>query len=102
MFDIEGVARAIIESAHFSKARTECKIDISTCTAERVKELFDSVIEKQTEYGVRIRGVRSDWSCFQKLGLKLETASSGSYKKIPIVLSPTIDFDSVEFVVEPA
>ena len=101
MFDIDGVARAIVESAHFSKARTECKIDISTCTPEQVKQIFDSVLEKQAEYGVRVRGVRSDWSCFQKLGLKLDTANSGSYQGIPVVLSPTIDFDCVEFVVEP-
>ena len=101
MFDIEGVARAIVESAHFSEARTECKIDISACSADQVKAIFDSVIEKQAEYKVRVRGVRADWSCFQKLGLQLETANSGTYEKIPVVLSPTIDFDCVEFVIEP-
>lgn len=101
MFEIESVARAIAEAAHFSKARVEIKIDTSTCSADQLKELFYEVIAKQSEYSVRVRGVRSDWSGFQKLGLKLETSNSANYEGISVVLSPSIDCDCIEFVIEP-
>ena len=101
MFKIESVARAVVEAAHFSKARAEIKIDTSTCSADQLRELFDEVIAKQSEYSVRVRGVRSDWSGFRKLGLELETANSANYEGIPVVLSPSIDFDCIEFVIEP-
>ena len=101
MFDIKSVARAVVEAAHFSSARTECKIDTSTWSVDQMKELFDEMIAKQSEYSVRIRGARSDWSSFRKLGLELDSENSGSFKAIPVVVSPNVDFDCVEFVIEP-
>lgn len=99
-FDL--VARAILETAYHGKNRATVRIDIGRWTESEVQGLASALIAGQKEYGVRLKGVRTDSSGFAKFGISRDTSNSGRFEGVPIVMTIEADFDDAEFVIEPA
>ena len=95
------VAEAALNTVYFSGGQATISIDIGFWNAQQVKELFDALLSDMARYKQRLRGVRTDTAGFAKLGIVQDTANSGLYKSIPVVMTPSVGFDIMEFVLQP-
>jgi len=94
-------AEAMVNAAYNFPGETAIRIDVGTFSAEQVRAIFDDVLASLATYKLRLRGVRTDWASFAKLGIPQDTVNSGLYSGIPVVLTASADFDTMEFVFQP-
>ena len=94
-------AESMVRAAYGHPGETAVRIDVGTFAPEQVQALFDAILAQLSIHKLRLRGVRTDTGSFAKLGIERDTANSGIYNKIPVVMTPLADFDTMEFVFQP-
>ncbi len=99
--DPRDFAEAMVRAAYGRPGETAIRIDVGTYSPEQVQALFTEILSLLKEHKLRLRGVRTDTGSFAKLGIKRDTENSGLYNEIPIVMTPSADFDTMEFVFQP-
>lgn len=95
------VAEAAVRVAHFAAGEATINVDVGAWNADQVCALLDALLTQANTYKLRLRGVRTDTSGFAKLGIPQDTSNSGKYKGVPVVMTPSVDFDMMEFVLQP-
>jgi hypothetical protein len=69
--------------------------------ANIVQQWIDYLLAEAGDHKRRIKGIRTDTAGFAKLGIAQDTINSGRYKGVPVVITHTADFDTMEVVFVP-
>jgi hypothetical protein len=99
--DARQLATDLLGAAHQVSGNLTVRIDIGNWRDELVRETFDHILADCETYKLRLRGIRTDTAGFSKFGVARETANSGRYNGVPIVMTPTAPFDTMELVFGP-
>lgn len=94
-------SEAIVRAGYQLPGETAVRIDVGTFSSDFVRAIFDGIIDRAPAHDLRLRGVRTDTASFNKIGISMDTSNSGMYKNIPVVLTVSADFDTMEFVLFP-
>lgn len=102
MIDPVQVADKIIDQVASTDAGSEiaASVNVGSWNAEQTQSLFNALLEKFDANGLRLRGVRADTHSFAKLGIVQDCANAGTYKGVNVVITPSVDFDTLEFVLQ--
>jgi hypothetical protein len=66
-----------------------------------VRETVDYILADREQFKLRLKGVRTDTAGFAKFGVSMDTANSGRYKGVPVVMTEMAAFDTMVLVFEP-
>lgn len=94
-------AEAMVLAAYHMPNETAIKIDVGGWPDQAVQVLFNTILALLDQHKLRLRGVRTDTASLAKLAIPKDTQNSGLYNGIPVVMTPTADFDTMEFVFQP-
>jgi FlaG/FlaF family flagellin (archaellin) len=95
------LAKALVGAAASSTGEVMVTLQVGGFSSSQLQELFDEVSKLISKAQVTLKGVRLDATSFGKLGITQDTGNSGTYKNVPVVKTPTVDFDTVEFEFKP-
>ena len=101
IIDPKGLAKAIVGAPAASTGEVAVSLQVEDFSNSQLQELFDEVLDLISKAQTTLRGVRLDANSFAKLGIPQQTGNSGIYKGFPVVMTSTVDFDTVEFVFKP-
>ena len=99
--DVRALASDLLSAAHHAEAELTIKMDIGAWPFDSVREWVNHLLDQAGEHKRRIKGIRTDYRGFTKLGIDLDRINSGIYKGVPIVIAPSVDFDEMEVVFVP-
>jgi hypothetical protein len=99
-FNATQLAGDLLSAASNAGGILEARLDIRRWPAGMVRETIDAVLNRAELYKLRLRGIRTDAEGFAQFGIQADTINSGRYRDIPIVMSPTAPFDTMELVFE--
>jgi hypothetical protein len=98
--NVKELAGHTLAAAYFAQAEFAVRADVGTWSPELVQEWIDYLIAQAADpHKLRIKGVRASNAGFAKLGIERDTMNSGTYKDVPVVITPIVDFDDVVEVV---
>ena len=100
--DTKELASSVMTAAYHAQGEFSATTDVGTWSPELVQEWIDYLLSDAAAHKRRIKGICTDNAGFAKLGIDRDTVNSGMYKGVPVVVTPTADFDTMEVVFAPA
>ena len=100
-FDAKRLASDLLNAAYHAGGTLEVTMHVGEWSGELVREMVDGILTDRDQFKLRLRGIRTDTTGFAKFGIKMDTGNSGLYNGVPIVMSPTVDFDAMVLVFGP-
>lgn len=101
VIDAKHLGDTILNTAYAAKGEVTVKIDIGGWTDDEVRTLLDTILAGLNSHKLRFKGVRTDTTGFVKLGIEQDRINSGLYHGVPVVMTPTVNFDVMELVLRP-
>lgn len=102
MIDTKGIAKAIIDAAYRAPGQVSIDVDIGVWTAQQVQDLMQAILGDLDDYQLRVKGIVTDSSGFDKVGAQPDASlNGGKVGNIPVVKG-LVPFDSFKIVLEKA
>jgi hypothetical protein len=101
-FNARQLATDFLNSAYNAGGSLTATFDIGDWPDEMIRETVDYILADREQFKLRLKGIRTDTAGCAKFGISMDTANSGRYKGVPVVMTEMAAFDANCLISRPA